>query len=78
MLFWGSTAAAVAFLGSAWASAGRIGSGLGANVTVFVVSLVGFFATAFVAGRVAFVVARFQRRVRRVPAEADASRRRRR
>ncbi len=75
VLFWGSTAAAVAFLGSAWAAGGRIGSAGSADLAVFAVSLAGFSATAFVAGRIAFVVARVQRRSRRASAANDSSRR---
>ena len=62
VLFWGATAAAVFFLGSAWAAAG--GNSI-ADVAVFVVSILGFLATASIAGRIAFVVARLQRRSRR-------------
>jgi len=65
VLFWGATAAAVFFLGWAWAAAGRMSSGNPADLVVFVISLIGFLATAFVAGRIAFVVARLQRRARR-------------
>ena len=62
ILFWGATAASVFFLGSVWASAGRSGAG---DVAVFVVSLIGLGVTAFVAGRIAVVVARVQRAARR-------------
>ncbi len=62
VLFWGATAAAVFFLGSVWTAAGRTGAG---NVVVFAVSVVGLVATALVAGRIAFVVGRTQRKARR-------------
>jgi hypothetical protein len=62
VLFWGATAASVLFLGSTWAAAGGRS---GADVVVFVVSLLGLMATLFVAGRIAFVVARAQRAGRR-------------
>jgi hypothetical protein len=62
ILFWGATAASVFFLGSLWAAAGGSSPG---DVVVFAISLVGLCATLFVAGRVAFVVARLQRRARR-------------
>lgn len=61
VLFWGSTAAAVMFLGTAWAAAGRSGP---ADVAVFVVSLAGFLITGLVAGRIAFVAGRIQKRRR--------------
>ena len=62
VLFWGATAASVFFLGSLWAAAGGSSTG---DVVVFVISLVGLCATLFVAGRIAFVVARAQRAARR-------------
>jgi hypothetical protein len=62
VLFWGATAASVFFLGSLWAAAGGRSTG---NVVVFAISLVGLGATLFVAGRIAFVVGRLQRRARR-------------
>lgn len=67
VLFWGAVAAAVFFLGSAWAAAGRLGSGPHAlaDAVVLGIAIVGFVATAFVAARIAFVVARLQRRARR-------------
>jgi hypothetical protein len=63
VLFWGAVAAAVFFLGSAWAAAGRLGSGPHAlaDGVVMGISLAGFVATAFVAGRIAFVIGRAQR-----------------
>jgi hypothetical protein len=64
VLFWGATAAAVFFLGSAWAAAGGPSA---ADMAVFAVSILGFLATASVTGRIAFVVARLQRRSRRIP-----------
>ena len=66
-LFWGATAAAVLFLGSGWAAAGRMGSGVTPDLVVFAISAVGFLTTAFVAGRIAVVLARLQRRARRDP-----------
>jgi len=66
VLFWGAVAAAVFFLGSAWSAAGRLGSGphVFGNAAVLAVSLAGFGATVLVAGRIAFVVGRAQRRGR--------------
>jgi hypothetical protein len=66
VLFWGAVAAAVFFLGSAWTTAGRLGSGPHtlANAVVMGVAVIGFAATALVAGRIAFVVGRAQRRAR--------------
>jgi len=63
VLFWGAVAAAVFFLGSAWAAAARLGSGPHAlaDGVVMGISLAGFVATAFVAGRIAFVIDRAQR-----------------
>ncbi len=68
VLFWGSAAAAVLFLGWAWASAGRMNSGGPAEV-VFGVSALGFLVTVFVAGRIILVLARLQRRARRYPSQ---------
>jgi hypothetical protein len=67
VLFWGAAAAAVFFLGSAWTAAGALGSGPHAlaNAIVMSVAVIGFAATALVAGRIAFVVGREQRRARR-------------
>lgn len=66
VLFWGSVAAAVFFLGSLWTVAGRVGSGPHrvANLAVLVIAAMGFLATAFVAGRIALVVGRLQRKTR--------------
>ncbi len=66
VLFWGAVAAAVFFLGSSWSAAGRLGSGPHAlgNAAVMAVAVVGFGVTALVAGRIAFVVGRAQRRAR--------------
>ncbi len=64
VVFWGSTAAAAIFLGSAWAAAAAMGSDP-PDVAVFAFSALGFVATAFVAGRIALLVARTQRRARR-------------
>jgi hypothetical protein len=65
VLFWGATAAAVFFLGSAWAAAGRLsGPHAAANAAVSVIAVVGFVTTALVAGRIAFVIGRAQRRAR--------------
>jgi len=70
VLFWGVAAAAVLFLGSAWAAAGRLGSGphIAADAAVLGIAIGGFLLTAFVAGRIAFVVGRAQRRARALPA----------
>jgi hypothetical protein len=66
VLFWGAVAAAVFFLGSAWSAAGRLGSGPHdlANAAVFAVAVLGLVPTVLVAGRIAFVVGRAQRRAR--------------
>jgi hypothetical protein len=66
VLFWGAVAAAVFFLGSAWSAAGRLGSGPHgtANAAVLAVAVAGLGATGLVAGRIAFVVGRAQRRAR--------------
>lgn len=66
VLFWGSVAAAVFFLGSAWSAAGRLGTGPHAlaNDVVMAVAVTGLAATTLVAGRIAFVVGRAQRRAR--------------
>ena len=58
VLFWGSAAAAVLFLGTAWQAAGGHGP---ADVAVFVVAAVGLAATSFVAGRIVFVVGRLRK-----------------
>ena len=65
VLFWGALAAAVFFLGSAWTAAGALSGphGLG-NAIVLVVSGGGCLAAAFVAGRIAFVIGRAQRKGR--------------
>lgn len=75
VLFWGAAAAAVLFLGSAWAAAGRLASGPHAlaDGVVIGIATMGFVATAFVAGRIAFVIGREQRRVRDVHARRQAS-----
>jgi hypothetical protein len=74
VLFWGATAAAVFFLGSAWATAGRLGSDPHAlaNTAFMCVAIIGFAATALVAGRIAFVAGRTQRRALRTRSEAPA------
>jgi hypothetical protein len=66
VLFWGAAAGAVFFLGSMWATAARLGSGPHAlaNDVVMAIAVVGFAATALVAGRIAFVVGRAQRQAR--------------
>ena len=66
VLFCSAVAAAVFFLGSAWTSVGHLGSGRHslANAVVMGVAVIGFAASAFVAGRIAFVVGRTQRRAR--------------
>jgi len=66
VLFWGAVAAAVFFLGSVWTTGGHLGSGPQtlANAVVMAVAVMGFAATALVAGRIAFVVGRAQRRAR--------------
>ena len=77
VLFWGAVAAAVFFLGSAWAAAGRVGEGphAPANAVVMAVAIVGLGATALVAGRIAFVVGQTQRQARTWPSgdPVDAS-----
>lgn len=66
VLFWGAVAAAVFFLGSAWSAGGRLGSGphAFANAAVLAVAVLGLGATVLIAGRIAFVVGRAQRRAR--------------
>jgi len=64
VVFWGATAASVFLLGSVWGSAGGKSP---ADVAVFVISLAGLAATLFVAGRIAYVVARAQRVARKRP-----------
>lgn len=66
VLFWGAVAAAAFFLGSVWTAAGHLGSGPHtlANAAVVGTAVIGFAATALVAGRIAFVVGRAQRRAR--------------
>ena len=66
VLFWGAVAAAVFFLGSVWTTAGHLGSGPHtlANAAVMGIGVIGFAATVLVAGRIAFVVGRAQRRAR--------------
>ncbi len=80
VLFWGAAAAAVFFLGSAWTTGGRLGAGSRAlaNAVVMVIAVIGFAATALVAGRIAFVIGRAQRRARalRGPFPAVSPRRR--
>jgi len=66
VVFWGAAAGAVLFLGSAWSTFGRLaGPHAVANGVVLVIALIGFFGTSVVAGRIAFVVGRAQRRARR-------------
>ena len=65
VVFWGTAAGAVLFLGSAWSTFGRLaGPHALANGVVLVIALIGLCATSLVAGRIAFVVARAQRRAR--------------
>jgi hypothetical protein len=66
VLFWGAVAAAVFFLGSAWTTVGHLGSGPHAleNAAVMGVAVIGFAGAALVAGRIAFVIGRAQRRGR--------------
>ncbi len=66
VLFWGAVAAAAFFLGSAWTAASGLGSGphAVANATVFGIATAGLAATALVAGRVAFVIGRAQRKTK--------------
>ena len=72
VVFWGAAAAAVFFLGSAWSAAGGLGSGSEpdalANAVVMGVAVIGFAGAALVAGRIAFVVGRTQRRARQMRA----------
>ena len=74
VLFWGAVAAAVFFLGSAGSSAAHLGSGPHAlaNAAVLGIAVIGFAGTALVAGRIAFVVGRAQRRARRTRPEQPA------
>lgn len=74
VLFWGATAAAVFFLGSVWTTAGRLGSGPNAlaDTAVMCIAVIGFAATGLVAGRIAFVVGRSQRRALRSRSEEPA------
>lgn len=74
VLFWGAAAAAVFFLGSAWATVGRLGSGRHAlaNTAVMCIAIIGFAATALVAARIAWVVGRTQRRALRSRSEGPA------
>ncbi|HET7928108.1 MAG TPA: hypothetical protein VFM40_01000 [Actinomycetota bacterium] len=73
VLFWGAVAAAVFFLGAAWETAGRLGSGPHglANAAVMAVAVVGLGATTVVAGRIAFVVGTAQRLARTRSGEAS-------
>ena len=65
VVFWGAAAAAVLFLGSAWSTFGRLaGPHAVANGLVLVIALIGLCATSLVAGRIAFIVGRAQRRAR--------------
>lgn len=77
VLFWGAVASAVFFLGSAWGAAGRLsGPHAAANAAVLGIAVTGFAATTLVAGRIAFVVGRAQRRAgsRRPSPRAGAGR----
>jgi hypothetical protein len=71
VLFWGAVAASVFFLGSVWAAGGQLewGRHAVANDVVMSVAVTGLGATTFVAGRIAFVVGRSQRRARLKPSE---------
>ncbi len=71
VLFWGAVASAVFFLGSAWATAGRLGPGPHAlaNAVVLAVAVMGLGGTTLVAGRIAFVVGRVQRQARTRPSD---------
>ena len=66
VLFWGFAAAAVFFLGTVWTDAGRLGSGPHAiaDSVVLGIAVTGLAVTGFIAGRIAFVVGRAQRRAR--------------
>lgn len=66
VVFWGSTASAVIFLGSAWAAAHDGGFRSVGNAAVLLVAVAGFLGTGFVSARVAIVAARTQRRIRGV------------
>ncbi len=74
VLFWGAAAAAVLFVGSAWAAAGRLGSGQHAlaDGVVMGIAIMGLLVTGFVAGRIAFVIGRAQRRARAIRARRPA------
>ncbi len=65
VVFWAAVAAAVFLLGGGVSSVRSVVTGGGAEAAVLLVlSAVGLAATLFVAGRVVFVVGRFQRRAR--------------
>ncbi len=65
VMFWGAVAAAVFLLGGGVSSVRSVVTGGGAEaVLLLVLSAVGLAAALFVAGRVVFVVGRFQRRAR--------------
>ena len=74
VLFWGSAAAAVFFLGSTWTGARRLGSGPHAlaNAVVLGIAIAGLAVTALVAGRIAFVIGRAQRRARALRGHSPA------
>jgi hypothetical protein len=66
VLFWGFAAASVFFLGTVWTAAGRIGSGphAVADSLILGIAATGLAVTGFIAGRIAFVIGRAQRRAR--------------
>lgn len=66
ILFWGATAGAILFLGAAWSTMGRLrdGAATPADAVVLTLALIGLAGTSFVAGRIAYVTARAQRRSR--------------
>ena len=67
-LFWGATTGAVLFLGAAWSTASELGSGAGrmrwTALVLFLLATTGAVACVLVAGRIAFVSGRAQRRAR--------------
>ena len=67
VLFWGSTASAVLFLGASWTLMGRIRSPEGAlhDGVFLTAAIVGLLVTGAASARIAFVIGRSLRPVRR-------------
>ncbi len=77
IVFWGAVAGAVLFLGASWATIGRVLDPTRGplDTAVLVIAIIGLGATGFVAGRIALVTARAQRRARHLrPAGPGAKR----